>query len=206
MPAHPQRSLSIAMTSAAHSFHAVAFVENLALRELAPAFPEAKRTAHELWYTTPAGGTVFVYPFGAMVFHDVPPAERESQAARLHAARPGLTNALGFEESFSVREDPGARTDVQDGVLIVDKLSFEGASVVAMTVASIAWRRRAGLHSRPNPCTGSSARRSVRATRSSPSCTCSTSRTRSGRTRPPTASTTSCRRSSICPTATRRSS
>src|SRR6266704_739790 len=110
------------MTSAAHSFHAVAFVENLALRELAPAFPEAKRTPHELWYTTPAGGTVFVYPFGAMVFHDVPPAEREAQAARLHAARPGLTNALGFEESFSVREDPGARTAVQDAVLIVDEM------------------------------------------------------------------------------------
>ncbi len=126
------------MTSAAHSFHAVAFVENLALRELAPAFPEAKRTPRELWYTTPAGGTVFVYPFGTMVFHDVPPAEREAQAARLHVARPGLTNALGFEESFTVREVPGARPDVQDGVLIVDKLSFEGASVVAMTVAQSA--------------------------------------------------------------------
>ena len=126
------------MTSPTHSFHAVAFVENLALRELAPAFPEAKRTPRELWYTTPAGGTVFVYPFGTMVFHDVPPAEREAQAARLHAARPGLTNALGFEESFTVREVPGARPDVQDGVLILDKLSFEGASVVAMTVAQSA--------------------------------------------------------------------
>ncbi len=123
------------MTSSTHTFHAVAFVENLALKELAPFFPEAKRTPHELWYTTPAGGTVFVYPFGAMVFHNVPPAEREGQVARLHAARPGLTNALGFEESFTVRERPGARPDVQDGVLVVDKLTFEGASVVAMTVA-----------------------------------------------------------------------
>jgi uncharacterized Rmd1/YagE family protein len=126
------------MTTAAHTFHAVAFVENLALKELAPSFPEAKRTPHELWYAMPAGGTVFVYPFGAMVFHNVPPAEREAQVARLHAARPKLTNALGFEESFTVREEPGARPDVQAGVLVVDKLSFEGASVVAMTVAQSA--------------------------------------------------------------------
>ncbi|MGC2517795.1 MAG: RMD1 family protein [Burkholderiales bacterium] len=126
------------MTSSAHTFHAVAFVENLALKELAPSYPEAKRTPRELWYLTPAGGTVFVYPFGAMVCHNVPPAEREAQVARLHAAHPKLTNALGLEESFTVREEPGARPDVQDGVLVVDRLSFEGASVVAMTVAQSA--------------------------------------------------------------------
>jgi uncharacterized Rmd1/YagE family protein len=121
------------MTS--HTFHAVAFVENLSLRELAPSFPEAKRTPHELWYSTPSGGTVFVYPFGAVVFHNAPPAERERQMGRLHAARPGLTNALGYEESFMVREEPGARPDVREGELVVDRLSFEGTSVVAMTVA-----------------------------------------------------------------------
>jgi uncharacterized Rmd1/YagE family protein len=121
--------------AAEHAFHAVAFVENLVLKELTPAFPEAKRTPRELWYTTPGEGMVFIYPFGALVFHDVPPAERARQAARLHAARPGLRNALGFEESFAVREEPGARPDVRDGVLIVDRLSFEGASLVAMTVA-----------------------------------------------------------------------
>jgi len=118
-----------------HTFHAAAFVENLNLRELAPSFPEAKRTPHELWYTTPGRGTVFIYPFGATVFHDVPPAERARQMARLHAARPGLTNALDSEESFAVQEEPGSRPDVRDGVLIVDQLSFEGASLVAMTVA-----------------------------------------------------------------------
>jgi len=126
------------MPSPAHAFHAIAFVQNLALKELAPAFPEAKRTPHELWYATPSGGTVFVYPFGAMVFHNVPPAEREAQARRLHAARPGLTDALGFEESFMVREEPVARPDVLDGVLVLDKLTFEIASVVAMTVAQSA--------------------------------------------------------------------
>ena len=124
------------MTSPDHNFHAVAFVENLSLKELAASFPEAKRTPRELWYTTPGGGTVFVYPFGALVFHDTAPAERERQMARLHAARPGLT--LGSEESFSVREEPGVRPDVKEGVLIVDKLSFEGSSVVAMTMAQSA--------------------------------------------------------------------
>jgi len=122
------------MTS--HTFHAVAFVENLSLKELAASFPEAKRTPRELWYTTPGGGTVFAYPFGAVVFHNTLPAERERQMARLHAARPGLT--LGSEESFSVREEPGARVDVKDAVLVVDTLSFEGASVVAMTMAQSA--------------------------------------------------------------------
>jgi uncharacterized Rmd1/YagE family protein len=126
------------MGSPEHTFHAVAFVENLSLKELVPAFPEAKRTPRELSYATPSGGTVFLYPFGAMVFHNVPPAEREAQAARLSAARPGLTHARGVEESFIVREEPGARADVRDGVLIVDKLGFEGASVVAMTVAQSA--------------------------------------------------------------------
>jgi len=121
-----------------HTFNAVAFVENLALRELAPSFPEAKRTPHELWYTTPAGGTVFIYPFGVIVLHNVSPAERDRQMARLRAARAGLTNALDSEESLTVREEPGAKTDIQDGVLIVDKLTFEGTSVVALTIAQSA--------------------------------------------------------------------
>jgi len=126
------------MTTPNHSFHAVAFVENLSLRELAPAFPEAKRTPRELWYTTPAGGTVFLYPFGAITLHNVPPAERERQMARLRAARPGLTNAPAADESLVVREEPGAKADVKDGALIVDQLTFEGASVVAMTIAQSA--------------------------------------------------------------------
>jgi len=36
------------MTSPTHTFHAVAFVENLTPKELAPAFPEAKRSARAL--------------------------------------------------------------------------------------------------------------------------------------------------------------
>jgi hypothetical protein len=35
--------------AATHRFHAIAFVENLSLKELASAYPEARRSAHELW-------------------------------------------------------------------------------------------------------------------------------------------------------------
>lgn len=126
------------MTESVHVFQALAFVENLSLRELAPAFPEAKRTPHELWYTTPGGGSVFIYPFGAIVLHNVPAAERDRQMARLRAARPGLTDAPGSDESLTVRTQPGAPTDIHDTELIVDELSFEGASVVAMTIAQSA--------------------------------------------------------------------
>ncbi|MBC8023485.1 MAG: RMD1 family protein [Burkholderiales bacterium] len=122
---------------ASHTFHAVAFVQNLALKELARAFPEARRTAHELWYATPSGGIVFVYPFGAMVLHDVPEAERASHVARLRAARPGLTDAKAVEE-VTVREDAVAHPDIRDGVLLVARLGFEGKSVVAMTLAQSA--------------------------------------------------------------------
>jgi uncharacterized Rmd1/YagE family protein len=127
-----------AVTIPLHTFHAVAFVENLPLKELAPFFPEAKRTPHELWFATPAGGTVFIYPFGAIVLHNVPPMEHDAQMARLRAARPGLTNAVDADESLSVREEPGAKVDVRDGILIVDELTFEGTSVVAMTIAQSA--------------------------------------------------------------------
>src|SRR5262249_39129759 len=123
----PHRLPAEDVMAAAHAFHAVAFVENFNLKELAPGFPEGKRTPHELWYTTPGEGTVFIYPFGAIVFLDVAPAERGRQMARLNAARPGLTKAIDSEESFTVQEEPGARPDVRDGALVVDTLSFESA-------------------------------------------------------------------------------
>lgn len=120
-----------------HTFRAIAFVENLNLRELAGAFPEARRTARELWYPTHSGGTVFVYPFGAMVLYDVPEVEREGHVARLRAARPGLTDAQVVED-LAVREEAVDHPDIRDGVLVVSRLGFEGASVVAMTLAQSA--------------------------------------------------------------------
>lgn len=117
-----------------HTFHAIAFVENIALKEVAGAFPEARRTAHQLWYQTPSGGTVFVYPFGAVSLYDVPEAEREQHLARLRAARPGLTDANAVED-FTVREEAVAHPDIREGVLVVSSIGPEGAGVVAMTLA-----------------------------------------------------------------------
>jgi uncharacterized Rmd1/YagE family protein len=125
------------MNGAVHTFHAVAFVENLALKELAQSYPEARRTVHELSFVTPAGGTVFMYPFGVVVFYDVPPDARDAELTRLYRFRPGLTSAT-VKEEFSVREDPGMTPDVVNGVLTIDKMNFERASVVAQTVAQSA--------------------------------------------------------------------
>ena len=123
--------------SGSHAFHAIAFVENLSLKDLAAAYPDARRSAHELWYPTPSGGTVFLYPFGAMVLRDVSASEGEEQLVRLHAVRPGLRDANATED-LVVIEEAVERPDMRDGSLVVDRLGFEGASVVAMTVAQSA--------------------------------------------------------------------
>jgi uncharacterized Rmd1/YagE family protein len=125
------------MNGPVHTFDAVAFIENLSLRELAAAYPEAKRTPHELSFVSPQGGTVFMYPFGVVVFYDVPVAARDAELTRLYRARPDLTSAQEREE-FTVREDPGAKPDVVNGVLILDQMTFERAGVVALTVAQSA--------------------------------------------------------------------
>src|SRR5579871_171067 len=116
-----------------HAFHATAFVENLSLKDLAVVYPEARRRPHELFYRL-EGGAVFVYPFGAIVFRDLPPAVRERELERLRRARPGLTKATLIEE-LNVREDPGRPPDVADGLLTLDELTPARASVVALTVA-----------------------------------------------------------------------
>lgn len=125
------------MNGPVHSFDAIAFIENFSLKELAAAYPEAKRTPHELTFVPPQGGIVFIYPFGAIVFCDVPPEGREAELTRLYRARPGLTSTQEQEE-FTVRQDPGAKPDVVNGVLILDNMTFERASVVALTIAQSA--------------------------------------------------------------------
>jgi hypothetical protein len=121
-----------------HSFFATAFVENLPLKELSAAFPEAKRSPRELWFQIAAGGTVFIYPFGAVVFFDVAPETRAAQLERLNQARTGLTKAQVLNEELTVREAPEARPDIENGVLVVDTLGHGRASVVALTVAQSA--------------------------------------------------------------------
>jgi uncharacterized Rmd1/YagE family protein len=125
-----------------HVFHALAFVENLPLKELAAIYPEAQRTAHVLSFALPpaegdAGGTVYVYPFGVMTFRDVSPSRREAEVTRLRSARPVLTDA-GAVEDITVCEDPAQKSHVSAGALTIDHLTPERASVVALTVAQSA--------------------------------------------------------------------
>jgi required for meiotic nuclear division protein 1 len=119
-----------------HVFYATGFVENLALKDLASAYPGARRRPHELAYTV-GEGAVFIYPFGAVVFRDLPAPDRARELERLRAARTGLTAAT-ISEEMTVREDPGRTPDVADGVLTLDYLNAARASVVALTVAQSA--------------------------------------------------------------------
>jgi uncharacterized Rmd1/YagE family protein len=123
-----------ALTGNVHTFHALAFVENFSLKELGQLYPEAKRLHSQLWYAAAAGGTVFMYAFGAIVFHNVGQDGRESELLRLRQALPGLT-AQVISEEFAVREVPDARPDIHDGVLTLDSLTFERAGIVSLTVA-----------------------------------------------------------------------
>jgi len=120
-----------------HQFAAVAFEENLSLRELLPFYPGAKLTLREMRVPLEDGGEIFIYPFGAIVFHDVGPDRREVELARLNRARPGLTTQ-GVRESFTVREEQGARVDMVDGTLVVDQFGPGRAAVVALIVAQSA--------------------------------------------------------------------
>ena len=126
------------MAETVHTFHALAFVENFSLRDLAALYPEAKRTHHQLWYAAASGGTVYLFASGAVVFQDMGQAGREMEVQRLRRALPKLSDAQVLTEEFSVREVPGARPDIQGGVLVLDQLTFERAGVVTLTIAQSA--------------------------------------------------------------------
>jgi uncharacterized Rmd1/YagE family protein len=83
------------------------------------------------------GGQLFIYPFGAIVFHDLPPEQREAELARLRSVRPGLTTKV-VRESFTVREEPGARVEIVNGTLVVDSCGPGRVAVVALIVAQSA--------------------------------------------------------------------
>ena len=123
-----------------HRFYAVAFEENLSLRQVAAAFPEARATAHELRVPISqdgATGEMYVFPFGAVVTRAVPVDRREAELVRLRRAIPKLTTKV-VREDYSVLEDPAAETGIVDGMLRIDQLTAERSSIVALTVAQSA--------------------------------------------------------------------
>lgn len=129
----PARSVS----GRSHVFDAIVFVENFNLRAVAQAFPGAAASPHEL--RVPLGGDseFTVYPFGAIVFHDVSVGERERVLAALRVVQP-VTTAQVVREDFTVEENATAPAGVVDGRLRVDVLSPLRAGIVAFTVAQSA--------------------------------------------------------------------
>ena len=125
------------MEARTHQFEAVAFVENFNLRELSQAIPDGRLRPHELRYRLDATAEVFVYPFGAAVFHDAAPDQRDRFLERIRSAVPRLGRQV-VAESFSVREEPGSRTRFADGVLHIGELGAARAAAVAIVVAQSA--------------------------------------------------------------------
>jgi uncharacterized Rmd1/YagE family protein len=124
-------------SSRVHTYVAVAFAENFPLRELVAAYPEARRSGRELRYSVPPGGEVFLYPFGAAVFHNVSASAREVELERLRRARPALT-AQVFLEEFTTREALDESIGVANGVLTIDRLTEQRSGILALTVAQSA--------------------------------------------------------------------
>ena len=115
----------------------MAFVENLSLKELAAAFPGARRSPYELALPLGTSSAAFVYPFGAMVFHNVPLPTRNEMLERLRQARPGLTTAV-IQEDITVREDPERPPGFDNGTLTIDRMTPARAGVVALIVGQSA--------------------------------------------------------------------
>jgi uncharacterized Rmd1/YagE family protein len=107
------------------------------LKELAPAYPEARRSPRELRYSTPEGGEVFLYPFGAAVFHDLPADRLEAELERLRRARPGLTTKI-LREELTLCEAPEEKAGFASGMLVIDRLTDARSEIVALTVAQSA--------------------------------------------------------------------
>lgn len=120
-----------------HQFYAVAFEENLSLRQIAPIFPQARISAHQLFMPMQPEGGIYVYPFGAVVAYDLPPERREAELARLFQMGPKLTTQV-IREDYSVLEDPALAIGLSDGALKVDRFTAARAGIVALTVAQSA--------------------------------------------------------------------
>jgi uncharacterized Rmd1/YagE family protein len=120
-----------------HRFYAVAFEENFVLKQLAPAFPEARITPHEL-YLPVDSGAIYIYPFGAVVTHDLPPEKREEALARLRRFGPSQVTTQVIREDYTVVEAPGQTIGIFDGALRVDRFTAARAGIVALTVAQSA--------------------------------------------------------------------
>jgi uncharacterized Rmd1/YagE family protein len=120
-----------------HAFNAIAFVDNVPMRELEALFPGGRVSPHELVVGLDGGGTLFAFPFGALVFLDTEAERREAELSRLRRARPRLTPEV-VRESFVAVERPGEAVGLREGRLVVDDLTPGRAGIIALTVAQSA--------------------------------------------------------------------
>jgi uncharacterized Rmd1/YagE family protein len=120
-----------------HAFDAVAFVDNVPIRELAALFPGARTSVHDLVVELGDGGSLFAFPFGALVFLDVSASRREAELARLRRESPRLTPEV-VRESFVSVERAGGKVGLENGRLVVDRLTPGRAGIIALTVAQSA--------------------------------------------------------------------
>ena len=104
---------------------------------MAKALDGGRLRTRELHFSVGDQGDLFLYPFGAAVFHDVPRAEREQWLGRIQAITPGLTRKV-VVESFAVREEPGSRTELIDGVLCIESFGPPRIATVALIVGQSA--------------------------------------------------------------------
>src|SRR5689334_19350137 len=111
-----------------HAFRAVAFPENLALKDLSRAYPEARaHGARELGLAL-GRGTAHFYPFGAVTFQDVDRETQGAEVTRLRAQVPGLSAPVADEE-FVVREGENAGPRVEAGTLTIERMTEARAEV-----------------------------------------------------------------------------
>jgi|SoiMethySBSTD1v2_1073268.scaffolds.fasta_scaffold128143_2 uncharacterized Rmd1/YagE family protein len=120
----------------AHTFVAVAYVDDLPLELVRPLLPDPQVTPHELRASCRGGGEVFAFSFGALVFHDVEATTRDELLQTLRERHPRLVPDV-FREDFTVIEG-GDRVGMSQGRLAVDKLNPTRAAVVALIVAQSA--------------------------------------------------------------------
>jgi uncharacterized Rmd1/YagE family protein len=121
-----------------HAFHAVAFIENFSLKDLALTYPAAKRSARVLIASPAGGGKLYLYPFGAMVFLNVSAEVRAQELENVQKAVAGLKLVASISEDLMVLEDATAPSSVADGVLTLDRMTSKRAGVIANTVGQSA--------------------------------------------------------------------
>ena len=121
-------------TQRTHTFEAVAFVENVPLKDLAARHPDGRRSPHDLRIPLGEHGEGFLFPFGAVAYHDVPREVQDRELARLREAGVPLSEPVAREE-ITVQEGPPG---VRDAVLYLDRLTPERAGIIALTVAQSA--------------------------------------------------------------------